>query len=239
MDLLKRSSIRAGITDPYEDLSGEEGVYALDTINEFIDLLGTQRLAMFRRQRVGPFTVTSGTADYSIGTGGTWDTVRPVWIDAAGMIYTASDPDVELPMRIFTLKQWARVGTKAITSTLPQALIYDPRFNSSSYGLITLYPVPSAASQVALYLPIAVTEFAALGDTIAIPPGYRAMYVWNLAQFLCAGLKDVPGDVAVMAQSSLASVKAANLVEHMDPLLCDQAIAGRGGAFNWLTGMPL
>lgn len=193
---------------------------------------------MFRRQRTGPFTVTSGISDYSIGSGGTWDTVRPVWIDAAGMIYTASSPNVEIPMRIFTLKEWARVGTKAITSTLPQALLYDPRFNSISLGLITLYPVPSAASQVALYLPIAVTEFSALSDTIAIPPGYRAMYVWNLAKFLCSGIRDVPPDVEDMARTSLASVKAANLAEHMDPLLCDQAVVARGGQvpFNWLTG---
>lgn len=232
-----------GYQDPFQDLSAEDGAYGLSKLNQFIDMLAADRLAMYRRQRAGPFTVTADVSSYTIGSGGTWNVARPAWIDYAGVIYTAgSEPNPELPIRVLTVKEWSQITVKSITSTLPQAIYYDQTFTSSGYGTIYLYPVPSEASQIVLYLPIAVAEFTDLVTTIALPPGYRAMLVSNLAVVLGMGVLDIPVDVQIQANKTLGNVKASNVVQEMDAMSCDAAVrsgntggVGRG-IFNWIDG---
>ena len=248
----------AGIADVADtSLSPEYSNYGWRKLGDLIDLLKTNRLTMYRRQRVpagsSGFAVASGNGDITanspitIGTGATWNTPRPVWIDGAGVIYTAgSTPRPELPMRVLTIKEWQEMVVKGITSTLSRALIYDQNYTSAGYGNIYLYPVPSESFQVVLYVPIAVAEFALdandnpdFSTAIALPPGYRIMLISNLAKILCIGVKEIPADVRDLAVSSLADVKVSNVVQNMDTLSCEAAVvaqSNRGGSFDWLTG---
>lgn len=244
----------AGIMDPIDgSLAPEIQAYAFGKLQDFADELATERLGIYRRQRVGPFSVTSGMGDITatspitIGSGATWNTARPVYIDGAAVIYTAgSTPRPELPMQVFTVDEWRDIVVKGITSTLSRALIYDRLYNSSGYGNIYLYPVPSASFQVVLYVPVAVTEFPLdasnnldLTTVLALPPGYRSMLVSNLAVILSIGLIPVSDDLRERAVNSMAKVKASNVVTHMDTLSCDAATLGRNEnatGFDWLTG---
>lgn len=246
----------AGMADPRDTaLDPQLQNYGWRKLADLIDLLKAHRLLMFRRQRVGPFTVTSGQGDITatspitIGTSGTWNTPRPVWIDAAGVIYTAgSTPRPELPMRVFTVREWKDITVKGITSTLSRALIYDQQFTATGttgLGHIYLYPVPSTSFQVVLYVPQAVDEFAndANGNpdystTIALPPGYRMMLVSNLAVLVALGVTDIPR-VEALALKTLGEVSASNAVQHMDALVCESAVLAqdnRGGSWDWIGG---
>ena len=241
----------AAVGDPF---SPEAQAYGFSKLNQFNDELAADRLAIYREQRVGPFSVTSGMGDVTasapitIGDGATWDTARPLWIDRAGVIYTAgSTPTPELPMRSLTTKEWSEIMVKGITSTLSRALFYDRVFTSSGYGNIYLYPVPSASFQVVLYVPVATEEFPldANGNpdfttVIALPPGYRAMLVSNLAVIMSIGVVPVSDDLKDRATTSLARVKASNVITHMDALSCDAATRvgdhRRRNGWDWITG---
>lgn len=253
-DLIFEAAIMAGISDPRDgNVAPEIGSYGFRKLNDLVDLLATNRLAIYRSQRVGPFSVTAGMGDITnsapitIGDGATWDTPRPVWIDYAGVIYTAgSTPRPELKMAVFTTKEWSEKEVKGVTSTLSRALIYDRIYNASGYGNIYLYPVPSESFQVVLYVPVAVPEFADDGSgnpvfstVIALPPGYRMMLISNLATILCLGLKPIPEDVERVAIRTLADVKSSNVVTFMDALSCEPAVRpidGNKSGWDWITG---
>ena len=121
LDLLRESSIMIGSLAAGEDLGPAESEYALSKLNQMVDMWAADRLAIHRRQRVGPFAITANTQSYTIGPSGTWDTARPVWIDGAGIIQTpsASQP-VEVPMNVFTQDEYKRVGVKNTPSALPR-----------------------------------------------------------------------------------------------------------------------
>lgn len=256
-DLILEADVMAGIAAAGDPLQPNEAVYGWRKCNDLIQLLQINRLMMFRRQRTGPFIVTAGMGNIdinsgpvtpiTIGVGATWNTPRPVWIDYAGLIYTAGNtPPPELPMRAFTVKEWREIIVKGITATISRALIYDQTFGSSGFGNIYLYPVPSASFQVVLYTPQAIDEFPVDGNgnpdymvQISLPPGYRPMLISNLAKIISIGVLPVSQDLKDEATNTLAAVKSSNLVQHFDALQCDTATLGRderATGWDWVGG---
>lgn len=221
-----------------EDLTGDESAYALRKLADLVDLWATNRLAIYRSQRAGPFNVVATTQSYTIGAGATWNVARPLWIDGAGVLIDggATNP-VELPVDVLTKRQWQQIPVKSTRSALPRRLWYDRAF-AAGFGTIYLYPVPNVSTpDIILYLPIAVTEFATLAETVSLPPGYRMALISNLAVILKMGMGPISPEVADLARSSLGQLKSGNLVEQMDPLECDPAVLGGGSpAFNYHEG---
>ncbi len=234
LDLIKRASIMAGTLAQGEELDAAEAEYGLNTLNDMLDLWSVDRLTIPKRDRIGPFNLVSGTQSYAIGAGGAWDAPRPMWIDSAGLIDLLPGDDVEIPMTPLTLKEWARVRVKSIQSSLPRRYFYDKTY---PLGTFYAYPVPNEANQVALYVPVAVAEFATTDVVVSLPPGYRLAAISNLAVLLAMGNVDLPAEVASIAAGSYAAIKAGNVEAHMDPLVCDTALLNPiGGMWNWLTG---
>src|SRR3990167_8824086 len=235
VDLVTESAIMAGIAAIGETLDGGTADYGFSKLNQMVDLWAVDRLAIYRSQRKDGLSIVSGTQTYTIGTGATWDVARPSWIDGAGVIQdpTATYP-VELGIEVFTNKRWKEVLSKTITSPLPQGIWYDRTFAN---GTIYVYPVPSSSTpDIVLYLPIAVTEFDALTDSISLPPGYRMALVSNLAVLMATGLRQIPDAVAQIAISSFGQLKGVNLVAQFDALECDDAVLRpQGAVFNYYT----
>ena len=234
-DLVTESAIMAGIAAIGETLDGGTADYGFKKVNQLISLWANDRLTIYRSQRIAGLNLVSGTASYTIGSAATWVVARPLWIDGAGVIIDPSATyPVEVPIRVFTKNEWQDVLVKTIRSPLPQGIWYDRTFAN---GTVYVYPVPNSSTpDIVLYIPIAVTVFDALTDTISLPPGYELALVSNLAVLMCVGLREVPSDVATLAVKSIGQIKGVNLVDQMDTLKCDKAVLGRGGAFNFYTG---
>ena len=248
-DLIVEASVMAGMHDPRDgSLPPEEQAYGFNKLQQMVDEFAAERLEIYRSQRVGPFNIASSTQTYTIGSGATWNTPRPLWIDRAGVIVDggATNP-VELSMGVLTTKAWSQITVKNITSSLPRSLFYDRQFTSDGYGLIYVYPICTVSTpDVVLYVPVAVAEFALDSDdnpiyttVISLPPGYRSMLVSNLAKVMSIGVIPISDDLRERARESKERVNCSNLVTHMDPLSCDIAVRdsdGRAPAFNWLDG---
>lgn len=237
LDAIKAASVMAGLLAQGEELPAAEVEYGLSRLNDMIDIWSIDRLAIPRRERLGPYPLVVGTSSYLIGPGVTWDAaVRPMWIDAAGLIDVLVGDDLELPMKILTIKEYARIPIKTLRSTLPRSLFYDKTYLNGA-GTINIYPTPDEANQIVIYAPIAVQEFINTTDTLALPPGYRMAIISNLAVLLVLGTDDVDSAVASLANASYAAIKSGNVEAHMDPMVCDNGMLFRGsGHFNWLTG---
>lgn len=214
---------------PGEDPSSEDGELAFDVLNRWIDSLGTQRQTIYFVARTTK-TLTSGTASYTVGSGGDINIVRPAWIDNAGFVLdtTASTP-VEIPIRVLTDDEYAIWPEKTLQSNAVLGVWYDHNWSS---GLARVYPLPIvnvSTTQLVLYTPTALTQFADQSTSYTFPPGYQRAIVNNLALELTpyyAAAKP-PQNLPQLAAMSLADVKRANL--RLSEVYVDRAITQRRG----------
>lgn len=217
------------VIQPGEDPSSEDGQTAFDVLNRWMDWLGTQRQTIYFLTRTTQ-TLTASTASYTIGTGGTINIARPVWIDKAMLVLdTAASPTTEVPIRVLTDDEYAGWPQKSLTSSLPAAIWYDHNWSS---GLGRIYPLPIpdvGTTQLVLYTPTALIEFADQSTVYTFPPGYRRAITYNLALELSLyyPAATAPPNLATFAADSLADVKRANL--RLSHVVIDPALSRRGG----------
>ena len=158
-----------------EALDADDAVDAFSALNDLADALSAERLWLYTIGRTA-HTLVSGTASYTIGSGGVINIDRPIWIDRAGLILdtTASTP-VETPIAVYTDVEWALVRSKTLAGSPAQGIYYDHSW-SAGLGLISPWPVPDVATtQLVIYAPsVSVGQFADLSTTTyTFPPGYR------------------------------------------------------------------
>jgi len=207
----------------------------LARLNEILDAWGTQRLTMPHTLRT-THTLTSDTASYTVGIGGTINIVRPIAIDWATIVTDISDdPATEIQIDVLAPKQWMRIRQKALTSGLPQAVYYDRDWSA---GLARLYPWPIpdvSTTQVVLYTKEALTRFEDLTTAYSSPPGYmRAMRLALAVELAPEFGGSTRPSLARDAAEALGDIKRPNL--QLERLDLDPAIVGEGVGWNYLTG---
>lgn len=206
------------VIQPGEDPPSEDGTVAFDVLNRWIDALGTQRQTIYFLTRT-TLTLVSGTASYTIGTGGTINIARPLWIDHAGLVIDTSASTVsEVTIRVLTDDEYARWSQKTLQSSLAAAIWYDHNW-SAGLGLIRPLPIPNVGTtQLVLYTPTAIVQFADQSTDYTFPPGYQRAIVHNLAQELTAyyPAAQPPPMLGKLAADSLLDIKRGNLrLEHV------------------------
>jgi len=225
-----------GILGAGETLSSEDAADALIVLNDYIDELRTQRLSVFTTKRT-VYPLTQGQASYSIGGGGNFDQQRPLWIPYAGLIIN-NDASIltEIALEVYSVQQYSDIQQKQLPSGLVQSIYYDYNW-TEGLGRIYPYPVPNVGNtSLVLYTPIAINEFTSLTQQVTFPPGYRKMLRYNLAIQLAPEYgRQVDPAVLAHAQSSLASVKAANATQP-GLMRVDPGIMGQPRSWNWRTG---
>lgn len=220
------------VIQPGEDPSSEDGETAFDVLNRWMDALGTQRQTIYFLTRTA-HTLVSGTASYTIGSGGTINIVRPVWIDRAGLILdTSAATPTEVPIRVLADDEYARWSQKTLQSSLTGAIWYDHNWSS---GLARVYvlPIPNVGTtQLVLYTPTALAEFADQSTDYTFPPGYERAIVYNLALELTAYFPAAtpPPLLPKFATDSLADIKRANL--RLSHVVIDPALRRRTGTLS-------
>lgn len=192
--------------------------------------------------------------------------VRPVWIQKAGVITTAGPPpppptvpptppiltapvlppgpptaatipatDLELPVRLLNSDEWAGITVKGVTSTLSWYMWNDYAYPHSH---LSLWPVPSAAFRLVLYVPTPVSRFTSVVASIAFPPGWSEALRYNLAVRLSPEWgRPIDPVIAGLAQQSFATLQRANTRPQL--LGMDSALIGpERHIYNWLTDRP-
>jgi hypothetical protein len=123
-----------------------------------------------------------GSASYTIGTGGIFNTVRPLRIvDAFIRDSNGFDYPVDVTM---TRHEYDAISDKT-ASARPTRLYYDPQY---ALGIIYFDYAPDIVETLYLVSEKSITELANTDTTVSLPDYYKMALIFNLAILLAADL---------------------------------------------------
>lgn len=173
----------------------------------FIPVIARERFDM-TADKGGP------TNPYTIGVGGDFNTDRPAnqnSIVSANLILTSTDPEVRVPLGIYTDEAYDANQIPGMSNSQPTALYYNPTY-ATDRGSIFLWPVPDTdENDLELFLEKPLAQFAAAGTTYYVPDGVPRLLKYNLADALQVPYgKEMSAKAQRIAVSSLATFKRSN-----------------------------
>ena len=208
---------------------------ALAVLNDMIDSWNTDRLSIYTT-RSDDFPFVLGQQAYTLGAGGDFDMARPAAIDAVSSIIFNPDPTnpVEQPIPMWTWQQWqTEINVKKTPGSIPLGVYDDGGFPLRT---LNFWPIPTdqPGNKARIYSWQALTQPATLATAIAVPPGYRKAFRFNLAVDLAAEFaQPLPAVVAEQAASSLAMVKTLNAPD----LLITSDLTSDPAGYNYQADM--
>lgn len=182
-----------GVLDAGGTPSATELAQALRSMNDLLDNWSSEEI-MIPGLLLQTFSLVAGTGTYIIGTGQTWNVVKPIAIEAAVHINTMNAVPFVTPIRVVNGAEWASIPNRSQSNNLIEALFYD-RYGAS-VGNIYVSPIPLGGS-VQLTMWTALTQFADATTTITLPPGYELPMTYALAMTLAPRYEVQPSDVLV------------------------------------------
>lgn len=207
-----------------------EAQSAFNDLNNMIQMWNTESLMIYDIV-TEVFPYVAGQSVYTMGTGGNFNTNRPVRIEGA---WTRDSQGNDYSMQVTeNFEDYASIVSKYTTSTLPTILYDDGNFPLKN---LTLWPVPSSgAFSLVLWSWKAIMSFSNLTDVLSLPPGYQTAIEFGLSVYISPKYgKPITPDLARMAAESKAQIKRINTV--VDEMNFDDTLMGKGVAFNYFTG---
>lgn len=228
-DIVNGAARAIGLLGRGYDLAGDEGADALDTLNTMIEAWRADYLLIPYRTRVS-LTLTVGDHDYSVGSGGDWDTTRFETIEDM-LIRDSSNYDY--PVRPMTAKEYRNIPDKTVEAR-PERYYYEP-----GYALGKLYfdREPSAAETVWANVLVPISTFTNLTTTVTLPKQYHEALKYNLAIRLAPENGKAPNPIVIgLATESENRLKRSALAHRVDTLDVDDQLVHRNHGYNIQTG---
>ena len=153
------------------------------------------------------FTLVAGTGTYTIGSGGAFNTARPIKIIDA---YIRDSGSVDYPVNVhMNLWEYNAINDKN-TSIRPSSLYYDTQY---PLGIIYFDSLPSDAETFYLVSDKSLTAFSAVTDEITNLPGfYNEALIFNLAVRISTEedtkILDYVAAIAVNSKTTLENLNA-------------------------------
>jgi hypothetical protein len=243
-DVIVDAFIEGDILDQPGQVPGPNFLtYGLNRLNRLVAQFSTRGLMVWTIES-NRYTLTPSQTSYTIGPSGADFTAdRPLGpmpgggIVNANIILTSVSPEVAIPLYIMNDDEWASVRVKDIPTSIPTAIYNDGSFPNSR---LYLWGYPNQANDLQLWTRHQISEFASLGTTFSMPPGYQEAITTSLAEAMCSAYKKgvVPPSLAMAARKARAAVMSLNSAS---PNISNDAAgigtSNQGGAFfNWLNG---
>ena len=194
--------------------------------------------------------VTPGKGTYTIGGGGDFAIERPEGqqaIAGAGLLLMNSTPPVEIPRSVLTYDAYQRIAVKTLTSAQFTTVFYRPGAYSGTpitppppgtveHSKIILWPIPTEANPLVLYVHIGFPQFQDLTTEYPIPQGFGATIQHNLTLAIAPMFQVEPTAYTVrMAAHTLAGMKRSNY-QFIDVPLDPMFTFGSSGGYDIQTG---
>lgn len=212
-----------------QTLTTDEAALGLRVYNDILENWSTQNLFVWGTANQ-TFNTVAGQAVYTIGTGGNWNTDRPVNINDYAY---ATINGVTFPFTSIDQQQYNRIAFKAQAQEFPYYFLY---VNDFPLGLVTLWPVPNAVTPLTFSIDRLLTAVASVGTTVSYPPGYAKAFKYalavELAPYFGKSIAQYP-DVMKTALDSFSDIKRANQTLASMPISRNFSDAGLYGGYNW------
>ena len=186
--------------------SGDADANAFEALNNMISAWGT-RFATPCNVRES-FNLVVGTAEYTIGSGGNFDTARPMLINNA---YLVNPDGHSYPLQVISGVDYNRIGSKTQEGR-PAKVYY-----INEYLLVKVIFNKEADAVYTVHFDFIknFTEFATIGTAVALPNEYKEALVYNLAiklaednsVELAASVNRTAGNSLVLLERLLAANK--------------------------------
>lgn len=131
------------------------------------------------------YTLTPGHQPHLIGPGLTSPDFaiaqRPTYIVSANLILNTTNPPTDQPINIRDNAWWSQNRNKAVASSVPTDLYYEPDVAS---GQLWFWMIPAFPYGVRLETLVHLQQFVNLTDPFIAPPAYLAGFTLTLAEEL-------------------------------------------------------
>jgi hypothetical protein len=226
VDLIRMSLQDLGVLGAGESARGEDMADGLRRLQFMISAWAFDPLTSLQIQRE-EFILTPGKSSYTVGLGLDIQIERPVSqnsIVGAGIILNAGQPnEVETSVTVLTDDQYQGIAVKGQDNALFRAIYYRPGapartpvtaippLDGIPYGEILIWPVPTQANPLVLYIKRMVPNFHDLTTDYPIPPGFISTIQYNLTVALAPMFQVEPSSELVrQARLSYAAMKRNN-----------------------------
>lgn len=227
LDIINGAAKKLGVLFKGEALPSDEANDGLLALNNMLDSWSNDDLITFALTNES-FTLT-GASSYTIGTGGNFNTSRPIDIASA----VVRQGTIDYPLMVLSPQQYQQdIAMKSITGPIARFMVYD---NNYPLATITLYPVDVAGATLRILSNKPLGNLSALTTTVDLPPGWKRALIYNLAIELSSEYGEEPSQsVAMNAKESLGAIKRSTSVNNPMPLMSEPV--RQGNIFSgWYT----
>jgi len=184
------------------DLTSDQVANALIAFNNMISSWGADFLTTSVISE--SFALTSGTAEYSIGSGGDFDTIRPMKVVSC---FLRDSDGYDSPVNVMGSRDYSPIVDKD-ASGRPTALYFVPTLTMAT---ITFDYAPDAAYTAYFEFWKNFTEYTTTSSPVAYPNEYKQPMILNLAINLDELWdRTVPNTLFIQAQNAYDLVKRLN-----------------------------
>lgn len=171
---LVNSSLRLlGVLASGENATPEEINDALLCLNDLYENWSTEKMSVWGAANQ-TFALVPGQSTYTIGSGGNFNTVRPVYINDSYTTFSGIDS----PVRSVSQEEYNMQSLKSMQQPVVEELLY---VNDFPLGRITVWPVPSAAATITLSTARTLAGTITALDSLSGPPGFLKAIRYCLA----------------------------------------------------------
>jgi hypothetical protein len=176
---------------------------ALAALNQLLAAWSAENVPVF--QVVKDVHALTGVISYTMGPSATINTARPTRIKSAAVVASS----VSAPLELVTALQWTSLVDRSRAGKFAKSLYCDYGFPAVT---VSLWPTPASGGSLELFSFKPLPSFAAISDTVALPPGYEQALAYNLAVSLFPEYIGARMDATVpaIAASSKAALSALN-----------------------------
>ena len=229
-DLINGALRLIGMLAEGETPSAGTSADALVAMQQMIDSWNTERLSIFTTQEQ-VFTWPAGALSRTLGPTGDFIGNRPIQLDDS-TYFIDPTTGISYGIKIINQQQYDGIAVKTVTSSYPQVMWINTNYPNLD---LHIYPVPTRSLEWHFISVDPLDQPAALGTSLAFPPGYLRAFRYNLACEIAPefGVEPSP-QVQRIAMSSKRNLKRINNPE--DVMALPYSIVGTRQRYNIFAG---
>jgi len=199
-ELIEGSFRLGNITPAGESLEAFQTAEGLRVLNQMLAAWSVDRQGVHAITKE-TLSIVSGTSEYAIGSGATFDTTRPNRITFAFV----RENNQDYPVKIMDREWYASRLNKSGSTGRPYEVLYEPTYPS---GTLTFYPQPDSNYELHLHSVKPLAVYSSANDDLNLPPEYEQAIEYNLAIAIANRYGETVGqETAMVADDSLKKLK--------------------------------
>ena len=220
-EIIEKSLQKLGASFQNSGVTGDEAVDALYALNALLSSLSNDSMMIYGRVWQS-FTLTPSTGSYTIGTGGAFNTPKPMLIVSSYL----RDGTTDYSLSPITDEMYNEQISQKSTISIPSFYNFD---NASPLATIRLYPVPDKNYSLFLLSEKELTQLS-LEDNVEFPSGWERMLIYNLAVELYPEYGIQPDPLVLKIAEDSKRLVRANIIRNRS--MDTNPFAGRAGRFD-------